>query len=307
MKKTFLFGLVFILLVGAVFALTMEQGLKVTVLTGDINILSPMQDKIYDDRRIPVIILFSSEVDTFKVSDNGGRFRTLCRHCEDFGFWSTRIMGFTEGFHELEFVAVFNEEKTVSQKISFFIDSKAPRILKTAPKRNSVTNGSDFSVEYTEDNVKEVLISWNPVVNLTDQCDESGENVLCGFDLDLTAFNGQEIEYQVNITDIANHTTSSNPTKVLVDTTVPVLTVISPTEDSEYGRRVPFNLSVSEKVKLEYNDNGGAFNNLCNNCDSYGLTGLKTKKFSVGNHDIIIRATDKAGNSDSEAVSFDVA
>ena len=45
-----------ILLVGAVFALTMEQGLIVTVLTGDINILSPMQDKIYDDRRIPVII-----------------------------------------------------------------------------------------------------------------------------------------------------------------------------------------------------------------------------------------------------------
>src|SRR3989344_7565299 len=106
-----------ILLVGAVFAFTMEQGLIVTILTGDINILSPMQDKIYDQRTIPIIILLGEEADYFKISDNGGRFRTLCRNCESLGFWSTRIMGFDEGFHELEFLAIFSD-RTVSQSIS---------------------------------------------------------------------------------------------------------------------------------------------------------------------------------------------
>ena len=295
-----------ILLVGAVFALTMEQGLIVTVLTGDINILSPMQDKIYDDRRIPVIILFSDEVDTFKVSDNGGRFRTLCRNCDDFGFWSTRIMGFDEGFHELEFLAIFSD-RTVSQSISFFIDSNDPQILRTEPRRGSVTNGSDFYVKYTEDNLKEVLLSWNPTVNLTDECDESGEDVTCNIQVDLTAFDGQEIEYWFNITDIANNTDSSIPTNVLVDTTSPVLTVNSPVDDETYGRRVPFSIGVSEKVDLEYSDGGGSFKTLCVDCDSYGMDRLKTKTFSKGMHDLVIKATDKAGNSDSEAVSFDVA
>ncbi len=305
-KRGFLF--LGILLVGTVFAFTMEQGLKVTILTGDINIISPMQDNIYDDRRIPVIILLSEEAEYLKVSDNGGRFRNLCRNCDSLGFWSTRIMGFDEGFHELEFVAVFSD-RTVSQNVSFFIDSKDPTITKTTPARNQVTNGSDFSVKYTESNVKEILLIWNPTINLTGQC-ASGEDVICNVpQVDLTAFDGQEIEYWFNVTDIADNTDSSIPTKVLVDTTSPLLTVNAPV-NTAYGRRVPFNLSVSEDVTLDLIDNSDlspTWKRICSNCNSYGLTSLRTKSFKTGMHDIVIRATDKAGNSDSEAVSLDVA
>ena len=308
MKKTILLFLIGILLAGSIFALTMQQTLKVTILAGDLNILSPIPGKIYDQRITPVIILLSQEAKFLKIKDNNGAFRTLCRNCDTHGYFATRLMGFEDGSHNVEFLAIF-DDRTVSQTVSFFVDSKKPKILRTQPIGNKFTNGSDFSIEYTEENVKEVLISWNPVVNLTDQCGGSGEKVVCDFGLDLTAFNGQGIEYVVNITDIANHTTSSNPTKVLVDTTVPILTVTAPTEDSVYGRRVPFSLSVSEKVTLEFIDNSEAkpkWENICNRCDSYGLDRLRMRTFDKGNHNVLFRARDKAGNTDEEMISFSV-
>ena len=195
-----------------------------------------------------------------------------------------------------------------------FIDSKAPKIHKTEPTKNKVTNGS-FSIKYTEDNLKEVLLSWNPTINLTSQCNESGKNVVCNAQVNLTAFDGQNITYWVNMTDIANSTDSSRPTRVLVDTTSPVLTVNAPqnitqnTTNSTYGRRVPFNLSVSEKVTLEFIDNSDTrprWERICSNCDSYGLDRLRTKSFRVGEHDLIIKAIDRAGNSDSKMLNFDV-
>lgn len=84
-----------------------------------------------------------------------------------------------------------------------------------------------------------------------------------------------------------------------MDTTSPILTVNRP-ENTTYGRKVPFNMTVSEDVLLEYIDNSVAsprWRTLCTRCDEYGDSKTKTKAFSKGNHDILIRAIDKAGNS----------
>jgi hypothetical protein len=313
-----------ILLVGSVLALSLSQNLTVNILPGAFEVFSPVQDAIHGERLVPINLTMSTEVFFFKYSDNGSGLKTLCRNCDEYGFSELKRKGFSDGFHELVIFGVF-ENGNVSEIRNFTVDSKTPKVIKTTPKvklktnplRTSVTNGSDFSVRYTEENVEEILLRLNPVnssvvtiVNITNQCNESGQNVICNFQVDLTAFDGQQVFYWINITDIANHTGSSRPTKVFVDTTDPVLTVNSPVNNSTYGRRVPFNLSVNEQVNtLEFIDNSDSnphWEKICSHCDSYGSERLKTKSFKVGEHNLMIRAVDYAGNTDVEPVSFDV-
>ena len=324
MKKTFLWILVSVLLVGTIFAFTMNQNLVVEILPGGITVYSPVQDAIYGERLVPINLTMSTEVFYFKYSDNGSGLKTLCRNCNEFGFSEVKKKGFSDGFHELVIFGVF-ENGNVSEIRNFTVDSKIPKVIKTTPKvklktnplRTSVTNGSDFTVKYNEENVREVLLGINPVnssvvtvVNITDQCNESGRGILCNFQVDLTAFDGQQVFYWINITDIANHTGSSRPIKVFVDTTEPVLTVNAPVDNSTYGRQVPFNLSVNEQVSsLEFIDNtdkNPRWKKVCSHCEDYGLERLKTKSFKIGQHDLMIRAVDYAGNSDAVPVSFDV-
>jgi len=52
--------------------------------------------------------------------------------------------------------------------IGFYVDSRDPRISRTMPRRNAFTNGSGFSVRYSEDNVREVILFWNPNVSKID-------------------------------------------------------------------------------------------------------------------------------------------
>ena len=121
----------------------------------------------------------------------------------------------------------------------------------------------------------------------------------------MTAYDGKYINYWFNITDYFR-SVNSKSTRVFVDTTSPVLIVNSPINNS-YGKKVPFNISVSEKVSLEYYDNmelNPKWKRLCSNCEEYGDSKKKTKYFKKGNHDLLIRAIDKAGNSDMEEISF---
>jgi len=64
-------------------------------------------------------------------------------------------------------------------------------------------------------------------------------------------------------------------------------------------------MTTSEKVKLEYRDNA-VYNprwiSLCSSCNVYSAV----KTFSLGSHDVILRATDKAGNSETQNVKFRV-
>jgi len=193
------------------------------------------------------------------------------------------------------------------ENISLFIDSREPRISRTLPRRNSVTNGTGFFVRYTEINLKDVFVSWNPSEQLV-SCNVPGKNQECTIDLDLTAFDGQEIEYWFNVSDDVR-SVESRRTKIKVDTTKPNITINLPLNDSILDRRVQFNISVSEDVKLEYLDNTTSnprFRRLCSNCDEYGESRKRTKSFREGVHNLTIRATDKAGQTDVKAVSFEV-
>ena len=66
-----------------------------------------------------------------------------------------------------------------------------------------------------------------------------------------------------------------------------------------------FNLSVSEDSLVDYYDNSELkpiWKRLCVKCSKYSSVKLVSK----GNHDLLIRATDAAGNSNVKQISFSV-
>ena len=68
-----------------------------------------------------------------------------------------------------------------------------------------------------------------------------------------------------------------------------------------------FNIEVSEPVTLEYKtDLKNQWKRLCARCVSYGTDKIKIERLKSGTNSVIIRATDKAGNSASQDISIDI-
>ena len=266
------------------------------------------EDGIYDNRKINFNITTTKEVEEISYinrNDNKPRWEKLCSNCDEYGFNKKKTKRVREGENNLTFMAVdkFGDEREVN--VLIFVDSKKPKISNTFPKKNSVVNGSFFSVKYIESDIKNVKLVFNPEINLSGCL--SGRNQECSTSVDLSLYDNQTIEYHFEISDSISTTISKN-VSVKVDTTSPVLTILIPNE-TEYGRKVPFNITISEEVKLEYLDElefKPTWRNLCRNCAEYGYLKEKEKSFKKGSHDLLIRAVDEAGNADIKNVSFSV-
>lgn len=268
----------------------------------DFNVFSP-NDSLYGERKINFNMSASEELDEISyidLNENNPKWKKLCSDCDEYGNKKKKTKTFNDGKHNITIKAIdkFGQEKEVN--IEFEVDSREPKISKTEPRKNQVTNGSSFYIKYTEANLNQVSVSFNPTIILAD-CNESGINKECFIDLNLTDYDGSYIDYWFSISDFVREINSSI-IRVLVDTSSPVLSVNLPLNVT-YGRLVPFDLEVSEDVKLEYYDNLDAnprWRTLCTRCDEYN----KNKAFSRGNHDILIRALDDAGNSDVDGIGF---
>jgi len=285
---------------GRVSELTWEFDIQTTTAFS-MAVESP-ENKVYGNRRIPVIVSLDSDVELLGYQDNGGRWRRLCRNCDGYD----RTKSFREGEHELVIRATDEFGWTKEETINFEVDSRKPRISRIEPKRKSTTNGENFKVKYTENNLNNVEVSINDGVDTATYgligC-EAGRNKECSTILDLSNYDGQWISYWFNVSDSVN-TVSSRVYTVKVDTTDPILIVNEPDQGVTYGRRVPFNLDVTnEKVRIiEYQDNLGRWRRLCSRCDEYD----RTKSFRRGSHVVNIRAVDYAGNIDQETINFNV-
>ncbi|MFH1585143.1 MAG: lamin tail domain-containing protein [archaeon] len=268
---------------------------------------SPEDGAIYDSKRVQFNLSASEDLSVIEYinwNDRKPRWKRLCKDCDEYGAERIKLKSFKDGFNNISIKAIDDFGQAKEQNFVFFVDSKAPKISRTLPKKNSITNGVDFYIKYTEENLKEVSVNWNPAQIISD-CNSSGRNQECDIYLDLTPFDGQYIDYYFEVSDQI-HTTQSKETRVLVDTTSPEITLNMP-ESKTYDRKVPFNIEVSEEVSLEYIDNSDSsprWRKLCTRCDEYGAERKKTKTFKRGAHDLTIRAFDKAGNSDEESVSF---
>ncbi|MBI2499802.1 lamin tail domain-containing protein [Candidatus Woesearchaeota archaeon] len=232
---------------------------------------------------------------TFKDNDNE---QVLCNTCVTIN----KTLSLRDGYHNLT-INVGNEE--VNRSI--FIDSKEPKIIKIMPKSKTYVNGTELSVKYTEDFLDNINILYGNgslmfSTNLSN-C-ESGRNVVCAIDIDLSNFNGQAINFSFNVSDSIRSINSKINT-LFVDTTKPLIIINFPNNISQ-TRRVNFDLSVSEVVRglsyIDFSDIRPSEKRLCRNCQYYN----KTRSFNNGNHSLKFIVEDKAGNMGEANVNFTV-
>lgn len=282
------------------FMLNITDGFNITV--------NSPENEMYNNKRAEFNISIegvASILEYINYNDGRPRWITLCRNCEEYGESRRKTQSLNDGWNNITIRGTSEFGIVKEENIVLFIDSKPPQIKQTMPKKNQVVNGSEFLVKYTEGDLQNVSLIFNPVIQFNGCV--SGSNAICSQFVDLTAFNGEFIDFYFQLKDKVN-TVNSSMIRVIVDTQAPVLNVMKP-EQEVYNKKVPFKVSINETVLLEYIDHSDfkpRWKRLCSNCQDFGIVKNVTKSFKPGNHEITIRATDKAGNSDSEDVEFGV-
>jgi len=279
-----------------------QKTVFVDTIAPELNVISPHNPVVvYNTRKMMLDINVSELVllEYKDYQDRRPRWKRLCKDCDK----HYKIKSFKDGFHNVSFRATdyAGNNKTIDRE--FFVDSKSPRISRTDPRSGYATG--DFSVEYREDNPDQTTLHYgnsDTGYNETDatNCygDDRGKQI-CSVSVSLDEYNGQEIEYWFVVRDIANNTDQKGKSRLKVDTIFPIFEKLNITAE---GRYAYFDIGVSEKVDLEYIDNGGRARTLCRNCDKYD----NKKSFSRGNHTLWIQATDPAGNAVGESRSFEI-
>lgn len=266
---------------------------------------------IYGNKKIQLNITTSERVKLIELIDwnERNRWTRLCSNCEEYGFFFKRIKTFKDGGHNLTIRSTNFQDISTEENFLFSIDSKFPIVYKTYPRTNSFTDGSDFYVKILEENVERIIIIINNTheYNVT-ECQANGKYTECYADINLSEFEGKEIEYFFRVYDVLR-SSDSRTSKIKVDSIAPKVNIISPEPNKSYKRRVLFEIEVNESNfdSLSYSyEYGGRIKNLrlCSSLKE-GLCKI-LKGFSPGNYSLTITATDKAGNSIGLPVEFEV-
>jgi len=278
---------------------------------------SPIEGEIYKSRS--VLLDFSTDtkadVSYFDLINGRGRTTGVCRNC----FSYSRSRSFKEGYNHIRFEAKDMLGNPVYEEVTFFVDSKKPRISRVEPRRGFASG--EFEIQFQEDNPFELIIHYgnhlgykDHEVNITSECVLDRTRYKCNTNIDLKEYDGTNIFYTVKLKDIADNTVESRrPTELTVDMTFPV--ILNPTTlfeqgEGRYSRYVTFNVDVTEqnleKVYYTYKDYRG------NDRDKTLCTRLKDNvcekrlSFREGHYDITLKVIDEAGNFIGEPLSFDV-
>lgn len=268
----------------------------INVSSGFVLNLNSPEAKNYSAKSILLNVSASSLVAKIEYQDLDG-WKTLCTKCKDY----SRKLTFSEGNHILTVRATDIYGNSNQKNVLFFVDSVLPKISKIDPANNKIVNGSRFYIKYSEDNLKSITLFYGNL-SATLSC-LPGKNQECETNVNLGGYNGQYINYWFVVADGLRNV-SSRVNRIKIDTAIPVLSVNLP-GNANYSRRVQFNITISEKVKLGYYDNSvlsPRWTSLCSDCSSYS----QTKIFSAGTHNVLIRVTDKAGNSAQENRIFTI-
>jgi hypothetical protein len=209
-------------------------------------------------------------------------------------------VAFDDGEHTLTIEAIDYAGNRGSSQVAFLVDTQEPRITGTEPRRTSHSNGTTtFTVKYSELNLENVTLFYGPVQVDLPGC-PSGRAQECSITLDVSDYDGQAIPFHFRLKDPIHEENSSVGT-LIVDTTAPVATILSPLNLSNSSRRVTIRVSSDEPAEISYSIDGNRFNRLCSSC----TVASRTNYFApLGPHTLVARAEDKAGNMDEKTISF---
>ncbi|MDP3026847.1 MAG: hypothetical protein Q8N63_04000, partial [Nanoarchaeota archaeon] len=135
-------------------------------------------------------------------------------------------------------------------------------------------------------------------------CEENRDYQECYYNLNLTKYDGNEIEYSFKLIDIANNTDESRLTKIKVDTTSPKILKFA---NWTSGRYAYFNMTINETNfdVVQYIDTSNPEAKWKTMCSSLKKdVCYKRISFRAGQHNVLVRVLDKAGNSIEKEAKF---
>jgi hypothetical protein len=270
---------------------------------------SPSNEEVFDSRKVLFDLVFN-EPSTLYYLDNingRGRWSRICSNCED-----TYNMGisFKEGFNNITIRARDRNDNFADVIRVFRVDTHDPKVKKAYPT-GGFGNG-EFSVEFEELNLASVQLFYgmnndfaNDSISISEFCTSREDKYVCTYEKDLSAYEGEEIQYFFRVTDIAGNTDDSKEVDVNIDTTPPII------EDLNYhvdGKYLHIEAKVVESFLDEfgysYVDSNGRVKEkkLCSRL----INSVCKKKisFSDGEHSITFYAIDDVGHNVGQEISF---
>ena len=162
-----------------------------------ITIISP-SGGWYNSRKLVLNISLDEKVKELRSYILNNKLKKLCVGCSFYN----RLTSFAEGQNNLNVQAKTYDNLTYNKSVTFNVDSTRPKIAKTLPSK---IGSGNFSVQYTEANVKEVKLFYGTDPFNLDNSKEfsclSGIKMSCSDFVDLSAYNGQYIYYRFLVRD----------------------------------------------------------------------------------------------------------
>ncbi|MFH0711053.1 MAG: hypothetical protein V1944_00580, partial [Candidatus Aenigmatarchaeota archaeon] len=120
------------------------------------NLLSPIEGKIYSSKRILLSFSLDEKADVQYVykNDPNGRWKKVCSGCSSY----QGERNFEEGLNELTLRAEDKSGNEAFFDLSFRVDSAGPRIKDTEPKEGFASG--EFFVEFEEENPVSLILKY---------------------------------------------------------------------------------------------------------------------------------------------------
>lgn len=148
----------------------------------------------------------------------------------------------------------------------------------------------------------------------------SKDNVEGIIEIDISSFESKEYDFYVKVTDKAGNTTSSDLVNFTFDKTAPTVTYSKPSENSNVNKTISIEGTISDLNPRASNSDWNwhlkvkkpgesSFTDITNSVSfdtslsagSFKISGIDTTQIGKGNAEFLVIATDKAGNTISEA------
>ena len=281
----------------------------------ELTLISPLEGGLYTSKSVLVKFSLDEKADVY-YTNTGGGWTKICDNCGP-GLAYSNQRNFNEGLNKVQFKAVDIVGNDVLFNVSFFVDSQNPDISKTEPESGFVS--SEFYIEFKEENPTSLVLNIGEYptifrsqqINLGSCYDISNNKKACDIDVDLSDYDGQEIDYWYVLEDIAGNSDESGHNTISVDETAPVIN--NPNSFWTQGngsnqKYIYFNISITEEnldeVVYTYLDKWGKLKEkkICSNLNNGWC--YKKESFTDGNYTLNLQVIDEAGNEINKTLSF---
>jgi len=281
----------------------------VDVTPPELTVNSPVEGEVYPSRKV-LFDIESNEPASFYYLDNifgRNKWKRLASNVNEI----SKGISQKDGFKDITIKAVDRNGNAAFYDVQFYVDSRAPKIKKSYPKKG-FANG-DFSVEFVEENPVSLFLHYgnsgtgyrSAELDVGTDCYDGGRGkYYCETGVVLDDYNQQDIEYWFELTDLAGTAVESKKRITLsVDTSAPDL--LNPDDFWEQGsgrknKYIYFYLEIDEPnldevSYIDWNDRRPRWRKLCSRLKDGHC--IKKKSFKKGWHDVDVQVLDEAGNA----------